>query len=638
MEYRRGDLLCQFIFWILWMIIKKLLNSHRVYGKGAAMPDKRDIAPQKQKWMMCLVLAVVTLALFWQVNQHDFINLDDPIYIHENHHIRSEISLENVYWAFSTKYAGVWYPLTWLSLMLDHQLYGLNAGGYHITNLVLHILSTLLLFWLLNRMTGSLWRSAFVAALFALHPLHVETVAWITKRKDVLSAFFWMLTLCLYVYYVEKPVVKRYLPVLFSFVLALMSKQMVVTLPLMMILLDYWPLKRFKLKGKNFFWQLKEKTPFFVLSAFFSLLVVWIGKSHFEYKPYNVFLFGFPLISRLANIPISFMTYVKKIFWPCDLAVFYPFAHHVSLWLATGCAMLILAVSVFAIMARQRFPSLFVGWLWYAITIMPVIGILQSSERIVSDNYTYLPSIGIFIMAAWGMPLFFRRESMRQKILGMSCVSMLTVMAVLTWQQCGYWENSISVWTRALQVTEDNYFTRYSLAVTLLKEDRTTEAIDHFSAALRLQPNYDDAYFNRGGAYDRLGQYQRAIEDYTQVIRLQPQKADAYSNRGASCYKLNHFMEAIQDYNEALRLQPDHFEAYLNRGLAYGKLRQYQQAIDNFNHAIRLQPSNADAYSDRGFAYLLQGDKASGCRDVQRACALGNCKLMEFAKAKRICR
>ena len=260
------------------------------------MLNKINISPGKQKLIVYIVLTVVTLAVFWQVNQFDFINFDDNVYVTENIHIQSGITLDGFRWAFSTTYAEFWHPLTWLSLMFDYQLYGLNAGGYHLTNLILHILSTLLLFWLFNRMTGAIWKSAFVAAFFALHPLHVESVAWIAERKDVLSAFFWMLTLCLYVYYTEKPVIKRYLLVLFSFVLALMSKPMVVTLPVIMILLDYWPLKRFESqKGNLILWQLKEKIPFFILSAVFSIITLYAQIQSLSFKIYSL---EFPACQR----------------------------------------------------------------------------------------------------------------------------------------------------------------------------------------------------------------------------------------------------------------------------------------------------------------------------------------------------
>ena len=357
------------------------------------MLNKLNINPQKQKLIVYIVLILATLAVFWQVNRYDFINLDDPVYVTENSHIQSGITLDGFRWAFSTTYAEFWHPLTWLSLMFDYQLHGLNAGGYHVTNLILHILSTLLLFWLFNRMTGMMWRSAFVAVLFALHPLHVESVAWIAERKDVLSAFFWMLTLCLYVYYTEKPVMKRYLLVVFSFVLALMSKPMVVTLPVIMILLDYWPLGRFELRKSDLMlWQLREKTPFFILSAVLVFITLYNPSQQ------DTSLKAFSLIPRLANAPVAFVTYLEKTFWPHDMAVFYPFSDQLPVWQVLEATILIIVISVTVIVMAKRLPYLFVGWMWYAITIAPVIGIIQISVTApyaMADRYHYLPETGL---------------------------------------------------------------------------------------------------------------------------------------------------------------------------------------------------------------------------------------------------
>ena len=373
------------------------------------MLNKLNINSRKQKLIVYIALTVVTLAVFWQVNHYGFINLDDPVYVMENSHIQSGITLDGFRWAFSSTYAEFWHPLTWLSLMFDYQLYGLNAGGYHLTNLILHILSALLLFWLFNRMTGTIWRSAFVAAFFALHPLHVESVAWIAERKDVLSAFFWMLTLCLYVYYTEKPVIKRYLPVVFFFACGLMSKSMVVTLPVIMILLDYWPLGRFEsqklegnptivVTGKVLLKSLWEKIPFFILSAVFSIITLYA-----QLNP-SVKHYQFPLGSRLANAPVSFMTYLEKTFVPNHMAVFYPFSFQLPPWQVWGSVFLILFISVVVIMSMRRLPYLFTGWFWYAITLLPVIGIIPVGGFSMADRYTYLPLIGITVMLAWGIP------------------------------------------------------------------------------------------------------------------------------------------------------------------------------------------------------------------------------------------
>jgi len=548
------------------------------HRRQVTMLNKINISPKRQILFVYIVLTVVTLAIFWQVNQYDFIYFDDGVYVTHNSHIQSGITLDGFLWAFSTTYAEFWHPLTWLSLMFDYQLYGLNAGGYHLTNLVLHIMSALLLFWLFNRMTGAIWKSAFVAALFALHPLRVESVAWVAERKDVLSAFFWMLTLCLYVYYTEKPMVRRYLLVLLCFTCGLMSKPIVVTLPVVMILLDYWPLDRLQYNGRKLsetkvvgiipLWQLREKIPFFIFSAVFSIITPYAQYTS-TISPLNL---KYPLGSRIANAPVSFMTYLEKTFWPHDLALGYPFSDQLPFWQVLGTTLLILIISIIVIVAVRRLPYLFVGWLWYAITILPVIGIIPIGDPM-ADRYIYLPSIGIAIMLAWGIPLLFPRENLRKKILFPAGVAVLAILTVLTWKQCGYWKNNITLFSHAFQVTKDNYLllmTHNNLATSLIKEGKSMEAIYHYDEAIRLKPDYAYAYNNRGSTYARLGQYQLAIKDY----------------------------------NEALRLKPDYTLVYKNRGLSY----------------------------------IKQGNKELGCRDAQKACELGDCKMLEWAKGKGYCR
>src|SRR5664280_797434 len=581
------------------------------------MLNKINISPDRQKLIVYLVLTVVTLAVFWQVNQYDFINFDDSAYITQNTHIQSGITPDGFFWAFSTRYFDLWNPLLWLSFMFDYQLHGLNAGGYHVTNLILHILSTLLLFWLFNRMTGAIWKSAFVAALFALHPLHVESVAWIAERKDVLSAFFWMLTLCLYVYYTEKPVIRRYLLVLLCFACALMSKPMVVTLPVVMILLDYWPLDRLqsrkivtnmpevmsvstnqgkkknKLKKealkKNIspprvrklsepriagiipLWQLREKIPFFILSIVIVIITL--------YNPNNPDMLGspdlklLPLLSRIANAPVAFVTYLGKTFWPHDMAIFYPFPDQIPLWQVLGASLLIILISVAVIVMIRRLPYLFAGWMWFAITIAPVIGIIQVSLKApyaMADRYHYLPSIGLAVMMAWGIPALIKSEEIRKELLLPAGIIFLAIISFLSWNQCGYWKNSITLFSHALHVTKDNVLAHNNLGFALFNEGKIEEAIDN--------------------------------------------------------------------YNKALRIIPDNIPSYNHRGIAYATLGQYQRAIEDFNEAIRLGPKVAQAYNNRGYVYLMQGNKKLGCPDAQKACSMGLCIALKYAEGRGYCR
>ena len=573
------------------------------------MLNKINISPKKQILIVYILLIVATLAVFWQVNQYDFINFDDNVYVTENSHIQSGITIDGFRWAFSTTYAEFWHPLTWLSLIFDYQLHGLNAGGYHLTNLILHIMSALLLFWLFNRMTGAIWRSAFVAVLFALHPLHVESVAWIAERKDVLSAFFWMLTLCLYVYYTEKPVIRRYLPVLLCFACALMSKPMVITLPIVMILLDYWPLGRLqsqkiganltdvvpvptnygrqktkskkgalkknisppndqklsepKIAGIIPLWQLREKAPFFIFLAVFSIITLYA-----QYKPA---VKHFPLGSRIANASVSFVTYLAKTLWPHELAVFYPFSDQLPVWQVLGAALLILVVSTAVIVMLKRLPYLFVGWLWYAITLLPVIGIVQVGNHAMADRYTYLPLIGISIMLAWGIPFLIKCEELRKIILFPAGVVSLAILSFLTWQQCGYWKNSITLFEHTLQVTKNNDLAHYNLGLALKDQGRMEEALSEFRETARIRPSSADAHNNIGI-----------------ILEIYYKKYD----------------EAISHYQSSLKIEPDNYGTHFNLGLALTENGKSKEAIEHFRTAINLKPDFEDAR--RGLRLALE--------------------------------
>jgi protein O-mannosyl-transferase len=563
------------------------------------MSSKLNINPGKQQFIVYALLILATFIVFWQVNQYDFINYDDPIYVTANNHILSGITLDGIRWAFSARYLEFWHPLLWLSFMADYQLYGLNAGGYHLTNLILHVLSTLLLFWLFNRMTGALWKSAFIAAFFALHPLHVESVAWVSERKDVLSALFWMLTLCLYVYYTEKPVIQRYWLVVFSFICALMSKPMVVTLPVIMILLDYWPLNRFESKKDHLIlWQLKEKLPFFILSAVFIIIMFFIPNPDAPISAAS-----FPLSCRLANAPISFVTYMGKIFWPADMAVFYPFFGKHPCWQIFGSVLLIILISAAVTILMRRFPYLFCGWLWYAIALLPVIGLTQLKSFAMADRYTYLPSIGISIMMAWGIQSLIKSDEGRKKILFPVSIIVLFILMLLAWKQCGYWKDNIMLWNHALKVTNDNYVAHSNLGSDLLEKGNIKEAIDHYNKAVSIAPYYEIIHYNRGIASYNLGQKKRALEDF----------------------------------KEAIRIKPDYAAAYYNMGIIYLDLGEYQNAIENYGQAIHINPDYAYAYNDRALASLNMGNNEQGCLDAQKACALGVCKVLEWAKSKKYC-
>ncbi len=627
--------------------------------------NMKNINPNKKILAVYVVLIFATLAVFWQVNQYDFISIDDSTYVTQNNHIQSGITLKELRWAFSTTHGEYWHPVTWLSLMLDYHLFGLNAGGYHVINVILHILSTLLLFWLFKRMTGAIWQSAFIAAVFAMHPLHVECIAWIAKRRDLLSAFWGIMTLCLYVYYTEKPFIKRYLLIFIPFVLALMSKPMVVTLPVIMILLDYAPLGRFRFRHINLIlWRVLEKVPFFILSVLFSFITM--------YARDDELMTLFPLSSRISNAIVAFVTYIEKTFYPHDLIIVQLFPVQIPVWQVLVSAILIVVISAAVIKALKYSPYLLVGWLWYTITILPVLGIIQYGPLSMSDHHTYLPSIGISIMLAWGIPLLFPRENIRTKVLFPAGIAAVVILAVLTWRQCSFWENGITLFSHTLQITPNNYFVHHRLGVELLKNKDFERAIAHYNEAIRLNPDSPHYYCDRADAYIETGQFSRAMDDYGQAIRLRPYEGQFYSNRGNAYAKLGQDKLAMDDYNEAIRISPDLAELYYNRGTAYAefgqyllaiedfdkaisldpdfvdayynkgtlyaKIGQYQPAIEDFNKAIKLKPNYILAYHSRAVAYLFQGNNQDGCHDAQRLCEWGDCRLLEFTKSKGYCR
>ena len=493
-----------------------------------------------------------------------------------------------------------------ISHMVDWHLFGANASGHHLVSLLIHIGSVIFLFLFLNKTTNNLWPSAFAAALFALHPLRVESVAWAAERKDVLSMFFGMTALYAYVFYVESAKYSRYFICLILFALSLMTKPMLVTMPFILLLLDYWPLRRWQKtiatpvenRFKSAYSLVWEKVPFFILGALSIGVTLWAqrtGIASFD---------RLPIVSRSLNAILSYLNYIVKFVYPVDLAVFYPYPDTVPPWQVIIAALFLLGVSITVIYSSRKMPFLFVGWLWYLVTLIPVIGLVQVGLQAMADRYTYLPSIGIAIILAWGVPLLFRSKDTRRKILFPVASAIIVTLMFLSWMQCGYWENSINLFSHTLHVTKNNFATHNHIALTLSKEGKVNEAIYHYNEAIRINPNYTEAYNNRGTLYGKFKQYQLAMEDF----------------------------------NKAIRLYPNYAEAHYNKGLTYFMIGQYQNAIEYYNKVINLKSDFADAYRNRALVYFKQGNRNLGCLDAQKACELGNCKTLESAKNKGYCR
>jgi tetratricopeptide (TPR) repeat protein len=579
---------------------------------------------KKYNYLIVIFLIIASFIAFGRILGNGFINFDEISYITENDHIKSGINPESIQWALSAVVSSNWHPLTLLSHTLDWSLFGANASGHHLINLLLHIGAVFFLFFFLNRTTKNLWPSAFAAALFALHPLRVESVAWAAERKDVLSMFFGMASIYVYSCYAESSKLSRYFLCLILFTLSLMSKPMLVTLPFVLLLLDYWPLGRWtkeisapiKSRSHLIGRLLWEKAPFIFLTIVSSLVTLWAqnkGGSFAEYLP-------FP--ARIANAIISYTSYLRKIFWPIDLAVFYPYQHSFSLLTVLISFLILIGITIVVIYTLKKLPFLFVGWFWYLGTLIPVIGLVQVGRQAMADRYTYLPSIGIAIMLVWGIPLLFPREDIRKKILFPAGVAVMVILAVLTWQQCGYWKNNLGLFDHALRVTKDNDLAHNNFGLALFAEGKIEEAVDHYNKAISIRRDYVLSYYNRGNAYVKLGQYKRALEDYNESISLKPDLAEGYYNRGNAYLKLGQYQSAIEDYNKAVVRNPDYIKTYNNRGITYGKLGQYQRAIENFDEIIHLQPDYAYAYYNRGFAYAKLRQYQRAIEDYSKAIVL----------------
>ena len=508
-------------------------------------------------------------AAFGRIAGNDFISLDDWGYIIKNPHIQSGLNLESIKWAFTTTYFTYWHPLTWLSHMLDWSLFGASASGHHLVSVFLHIGAAIFLFLFLNKTTHQLWPSAFAAAFFALHPLRVESVAWAAERKDVLCMFFGMACLYAYASYARTAQLSRYVLCLLLFAMALMSKPMILTLPFALLLLDYWPLERWQQilhsSSKNKFRStgrlVLEKIPF-LLFTIASAVMTFRAQEQVEAVA------SFPIKIRISNAVISYSSYLEKIFYPMNLAVFYPYNFSLPLWKIIISGIFLTFITATAVYYIKKAPFLFVGWFWYLGTFIPLIGLVQAGGHSITDRHTYLPSIGIALALAWGVPWTIQSKSIRKLILLPAALILLTIFALFTWQQCGYWKDSIHLYSRTLQVTEHNDRIHANLGLIFLEKSKISQAIYHYDRAIGIAPYYG-YYFSRAQAYTKEGRYQKAIDD--------------------------------------------------------------------FSSAIHLKSDYADAFNNRGIAYFNLGKKDLGCADVQKACELKKCKVLELSKERGLC-
>ncbi|HJW38782.1 MAG TPA: tetratricopeptide repeat protein [Candidatus Udaeobacter sp.] len=571
---------------------------------------KTKASARRQVLGVCFFLVAITWLVFGQTVRYDFVNYDDNEYVYANPAITSGLNPHGIIYAFSGSHARNWHPLTTLSHMLDCQLWGVRAGGHHLTNVVLHTIAAVLLFLVLQQMTGAIWQSAFVAALFAIHPLHVESVAWISERKDVLSAVFFMLTLGAYVRYVRSRSIGRYLTMSILFALGLMSKPMLVTLPFILLLLDYWPLKSFAVRSSTKRLIL-EKIPLLALSAAGGFVTLWMQQSSVARTE------ELPLIWRVANGLVTYAIYLRQMIWPVGLAVFYP--HHgdqLPVW-EIGLAIVLLALmSAGAIALRHKRPYLVTGWFWYLVMLLPVIGLIQVGSQAHADRYTYLPQIGLYLLLAWAITdicrasvsdanrkeTAFRRNALQSRILAVAASVAIIALAGCAYVQASHWRNGESLWGHALAVTSGNFLAHDGLGECLVNRGRLDEAIDQFQKALNIAPGYPEIQTNLILALTRKGRTDEAIAHLQTYLDQHPTDAQAHYNLGSTLRKKGDSQGAIAAYEKALSIQARYPAAHYSLGIALDQNGQIDEALAHYQEAVKEQPNYPEAY------YLLGND------------------------------
>ncbi|MDL1966945.1 MAG: tetratricopeptide repeat protein [Deltaproteobacteria bacterium] len=589
------------------------------------------------KFIVSLFLVLTTLIAYWQLPCHDFIRFDDNWFIVKNFHVHKGITWESIAWAFSITDYAYWHPLTWLSHILAFQLFGLKSSMHLLINLFLHIANILLLFIVLKRMTGSLWRSAFVAAMFALHPMNVESVAWASECKNVLSTFFWMLTMLTYARYAEHPGFYRYLMTLIVFALGLMAKPMLVTLPFVLLLFDYWPLCRFKLfqsggMGHEFRWSpvlrlVLEKIPFLSLSA----VCIYLSSLSVQRLEIVISTASVPMKLRIYNALVSYVSYIKKMAWPHNLAVYYPYPESIPFWKVAGAALFLICVSILVVRALKSKPYLAVGWFWYIGTLVPAIGLVQAGLwPSIADRFAYVPLIGLFIVIAWGIPDLVAQWRCKKIALAATAIVLLLTFTAATWFQNKYWQNSVTLFSHNVNVTQNNRVAHNVLGNALQQQGKLNEAISHYAEALKIDPNYAEAHNNLGYTLTRQKHYKEAIYHYHEALRINPTHTNAYNNLGTALLHQGNEEEAIYYYYEALKSNPKYAGAYYNLGKILLNRGKTEKAINFYRKALKFEPEMTQALYN--LSWILASYEDKKYRNGEEAVRLAEklCKITRY--------
>ena len=578
--------------------------------------------PQRQVLLLGGLLAAAIVAVYYPVDGHPFVNYDDNLYVTENVHVTSGLHWETVKWAFSTFDQGNWHPVTWLSHAADCQFYGLNPAGHHDTNLVLHVLNAVLLFWVLQQATGYVGRSAMVAGLFALHPINVETVVWISERKNLLSMTFFLLALGAYRRYVLKPGGSRYAVTAVLYALGLMAKPQVITLPCVLLLWDYWPLRRISfaprgasgaagLPARTLSQLIVEKVPLFALSAVSAIITVKAQRAGHAFRLY-------PLSVRLENAIVAYASYVKKAFWPVDLAPMYPHpGDSLGKWHVLAALLFLLAITALATMEPRR-RYLPVGWFWFVGTMVPMIGLVQVGVQAMADRYAYLPLIGLFIMVCWAVGDWAQQRHISIVWMGASGVAVLLALTFVAHRQIGYWDDNVTLWTQTLQVTQRNWVAENNLGGALMSQDRLDAAIPHFRAAAAIYPGDPVSHLDIGFYEQRQKNWPQAMEQYQEVLKLTPSprlRAEAYNNMALIDRELGDYAAAQAEFQQAVDASPGYVNAWMGLGLAAQRTGDLKTAVQAYSRAMEIQPS------DFGYLLLARALEQSGRQPEAEAAA-----------------
>ncbi|MFN2542927.1 MAG: tetratricopeptide repeat protein [Chthoniobacterales bacterium] len=586
-----------------------------------------SVAQTPYRWLVLAIaisIAALTWLVFGQTLRHDFVNYDDHRYVYENTKITAGLSASAIAWAFSHIHSENWHPLTTISHMLDCQLYGLKPGGHHFSNVLLHATAAILLFVALWQMNGALWRSAFVAAIFAVHPLHVESVAWIAERKDVLSAVFFMLTLLAYRQYARAPGFWRYLAVVFLFACGLMSKAMLVTVPFVLLLLDYWPLKRFQSRTRSTIARIiAEKVPLVVLASV-SGIVTFLAQN-----PAIAQTEQLPISSRINNALVSYVAYIWQMLWPAKLAVFYPHPENrLPIWQVVAAAVALIAFTAFALALRKRRPYLIVGWLWYIGMLIPVIGILQVGWQGHADRYTYLPQIGLYILIAWSVGDLTARSRHVRQIVALGVAALIAACAWPARIQTSYWRNSETLWVHTLASTNNNDVAENNLGIVLLQKGRVDEAIPRFERAIEIRPENAPAHDNLAKSFLRNGKLADAMAEYRKLLEIQPENVEAHNIMGTVLIQQGRIREAIEQWQEALKINSANGNAKSNLAWVFAtcpdeSVRDANRAVQLAEDALRLSGGkNALVLRTLAAAYAESGRFTEAVETARRAAEL----------------